>query len=366
MMALLAYPLTHYSHRLLSRFVLVGTGESEDITKVADESFGVKIGLLITVLYFVAIFSILLVYAVSLTNTIEAILTTNLGITPPSRIVLSGIITVGLMLLVNYGEEIIIRAISFLVFPFIACIFALSLYMIPHWTGGVFLAPEPSVMDILKSMLFIIPVMVFSFNHSPIISSMVVAQKREYGADAEEHMNKILLLAHILMVGVALFFVFSCAMTFTEEQLAIANTQNVTILTYMSSVFQNPVLHDFAPIIATIAITKSFLGHYMGTKEGFVGIIRRNAPIQRLPHQFVNYFTLAFIGLTCWVVAIYNPSALGLIDNLSGPILAIILFLMPAYAVKVVPAMKKYAGPSVYFVTVIGLLALGAIFVELI
>lgn len=364
-MAILAFPMTYFSHRGLARFVLTGQGQTEDITKVADDAFGSKVGFFITLLYFIAIFSILLIYSVSLTNTVEVLLSENLGITPPPRAVLAGIITILLMLLVNYGEDIIIRAIGFLVFPFVASIFALSMYMIPHWNGGVFNMPDPSFIDMLKSMLFIIPVMVFSFNHSPIISSMVVAQKKEYGEDAESHINKILLVGHILIVAVVLFFVYSCAMTFSEEQLMSAKNQNVTILTYMSTVYNNPVLHDFAPIIALVAITKSFLGHYMGTKEGFIGLVRRSDKIEALPEKTINYLTMAVLGSVCWIVAIFNPSALGLIDSLSGPILAIILFLMPAYAVRAIPAMRKYSGPSVYFVAIIGIVALLAIFAEL-
>jgi serine transporter len=144
----------------------------------------------------------------------------------------------------------------------------------------------------------------------------------------------------------------------------LCQAQNVTILTYMSSVFDNPVLHDLAPIIAAVAITKSFLGHYMGTKEGFVGLIRRVPSIQKYSPQIISRISMGVIGLFVWIAAVFNPSALGLIENLSGPILAIILFLMPAYAVKVVPSMKKYAGPSTYFVAVIGLLALGAIVMQ--
>lgn len=36
-----------------------------------------------------------------------------------------------------------------------------------------------------------IPVMVFSFNHSPIISSFAVAKREEYGDMAEQKCSKI-------------------------------------------------------------------------------------------------------------------------------------------------------------------------------
>ncbi|NAW86042.1 hypothetical protein CAG71_06135, partial [Photobacterium halotolerans] len=57
-----------------------------------------------------------------------------------------------------------------------------------------------------------------------------------------------------------------------------------------------------------------------------------------------------------------NPSILGMIETLGGPIIATILFLMPMYAVHKVPAMQKYKGAvSNVFVTLMGLIAISAI-----
>jgi serine transporter len=42
--------------------------------------------------------------------------------------------------------------------------------------------------------------MVFSFNHSPIISSFAVDNKGRYGANAEKKCSNILLGAHVMMV----------------------------------------------------------------------------------------------------------------------------------------------------------------------
>lgn len=364
-MALLAFPMTYFSHRGLARFVYNGK-ENEDITNVADDYFGNKLGLIITFLYFAAIFSILLVYAVSLVNTVDAFISENMGLQPPPKTLLAGVLVFCLMLLANYGEEVVIRAMSVLVFPFVFCIMALSLYLIPEWHGGVFLIQEASTHDVISSIFFIIPVMVFSFNHSPIISTMVLAQKRNYPEDAQTHINRILLVAHILIVAVVLFFVFSCLMTFDETQLLAAKNSNYTILSYMAETFKNPVLHDVAPIIAIIAITKSFLGHYIGTREGFLGLARRVPQAQKFGKRLMHYIALLFIGILCFIVAVFDPSIMEMIDTLSGPILAIILFIMPSIAVFTVPELKKYRAPSVYFVLIIGLTALGAIVLEVI
>src|SRR5262245_30197258 len=61
-MAILALPLTFFAHRGLTRFVLSGTSAEGDITEVVEEHFGATAGKLITLLYFFAIYPILLVY----------------------------------------------------------------------------------------------------------------------------------------------------------------------------------------------------------------------------------------------------------------------------------------------------------------
>ncbi|VEA10942.1 serine transporter [Salmonella enterica subsp. enterica] len=38
--------------------------------------------------------------------------------------------------------------------------------------------------------------------------------------------------------------------------------------------------------------------------------------------------------VTTWIVATLNPSILGMIETLGGPIIAMILFLMPMYAIQ--------------------------------
>ena len=55
-----------------------------------------------------------------------------------------------------------------------------------------------------------------------------------------------------------------------------------------------------------------------------------------------------------------------LIETLGGPIIAMILFLMPMYAIQKVPAMRKYSGHiSNVFVVIMGLIAISAIFYSL-
>ena len=363
-LAVLAFPMTFFAHRGLTRFVL--SGRSGDITEVVEEHFGIGAGKLITLLYFFAIFPILLVYSVALTNTLSSFMEHQLHIAPPPRAILSLVLILGLMAIVRCGQGVIVKCMSVLVYPFVAALLLLGLSLIPNWNGAFFAtASEGMPMPLFfKTLWLAIPVMVFSFNHSPIISAFSVDQKQRYGEQAERKSSGILAIAHAMMVVTVMFFCFSCVLALSPADLAAAKAQNISILSYLANHFQTPVIAYAAPLIALVAITKSFLGHYIGASEGFQGLIVKSLRGRGrvMSASWLNRVTALFMILSCWAVATFNPSILGMIETLGGPIIACLLFLMPMYAIRRVPALRQYSGQaSNVFVVLIGLIALSAI-----
>ncbi|WP_283183011.1 MULTISPECIES: serine/threonine transporter [unclassified Pseudomonas] len=363
-LAVLAFPMTFFAHRGLTRFVL--SGRSGDITEVVEEHFGIGAGKLITLLYFFAIFPILLVYSVALTNTLSSFIEHQLHIAPPPRAILSLVLILGLMTIVRCGQGVIVKCMSVLVYPFVAALLLLGLSLIPNWNGAFFAtASEGMPMPLFfKTLWLAIPVMVFSFNHSPIISAFAVDQKQRYGEQAERKSSGILAIAHAMMVVTVMFFCFSCVLALSPADLAAAKAQNISILSYLANHFQTPVIAYAAPLIALVAITKSFLGHYIGASEGFQGLIVKSLRGRGrvMSASWLNRVTALFMILSCWAVATFNPSILGMIETLGGPIIACLLFLMPMYAIRRVPALRQYSGQaSNVFVVLIGLIALSAI-----
>ncbi|MCD5997077.1 HAAAP family serine/threonine permease [Pseudomonas sp. CDFA 602] len=360
-LAVLAFPMTFYAHRGLTRFVLSGR-EGADITEVVEQHFGKTAGTLITLLYFFAIFPILLIYSVGLTNTVSSFLVNQLHMSAPPRIWLALFLVVGLLIVVRCGERFIVKAMSLMVYPFIVALLFLAVFLVPHWNGGILSTattlPEPAAF--LPALWLAIPVMVFSFNHTPIISAFAVDQKRQYGEKAEIRSSQILARAHGLMVVLVLFFVFSCVLTLSPEQLAEAKAQNISILSYLANHFQNPTIAFVAPLIAFVAISKSFLGHYIGASEGLKGLMVKTGA--RPASKLLDRTSAGFMMLVCWIVATLNPSILSMIETLGGPVISVLLFLMPMYAIHKVPAMRQYAGKlSNVFVVVAGLVAISAL-----
>lgn len=169
-----------------------------------------------------------------------------------------------------------------------------------------------------------------------------------------------------MMVLTVMFFVFSCVLSLSPADLAAAKIRTSRFC-LTANHFNAPIIARW-PIIAMIAITKSFLGHYLGAREGFNGMVIKSlrGKGKSIEINKLNKITALFMLVTTWIVATLNPSILGMIETLGGPIIAMILFLMPMYAIQKVPAMRKYSGHvSNVFVVIMGLIAISAIFYSL-
>ncbi|TKC82876.1 hypothetical protein FAZ69_24515 [Trinickia terrae] len=153
----------------------------------------------------------------------------------------------GLMSIARLGGKVIVKAMSILVYPFVCALMLLAVYLIPQWNGSALeqagsLGRARSSGAFYKTLWLAIPVMVFSFNHSPIISSFAVDQRKLHGTDAEKVSGRVLIRAHVTMVLSVAFFVFSCVFSLSPADLAAAKAQNLSILSYLANHFQNPVI----------------------------------------------------------------------------------------------------------------------------
>ncbi|MBB1270902.1 aromatic amino acid transport family protein [Shewanella sp. SR44-3] len=389
LMALMIGPMTYLAHRGLSRFVCSSAIPGSDITQVVEEHFGIGAGKAITWLYFLAIYPIVLIYGVGITNTVDSFIINQLGIfTEVPRLLidgmpvltesgahiidkvsgiprwlLSGLLILSMMSVMVAGEKFMLMVTRFLVYPLVAILAFMSLYLIPDWKMDALMA-APSTTEFLGTVWLTIPVLIFAFNHSPAISQFSVALKREHGVNASKKADVILRNTAIMLVGFVMLFVFSCVLSLTPAQLMEAKAENLPILSYLANVHASGFVSYFAPVIAFVAIISSFFGHYMGATEGLKGIITKQLASSEKTDtsKKLDKFILGFMFITLWAVAIINPSILGMIEALGGPVIAAILYLMPMYAIHKVPALAAYRGRiSNIFVVITGLLSMTAI-----
>ena len=72
-----------------------------------------------------------------------------------------------------------------------------------------------------------------------------------------------------------MFFVFSCVFSLNGEEFSDARAQNIPVLSYFANKLDNPIIAYGGPLVAFLAITSSFFGHYFGAREGAYGIVRK-------------------------------------------------------------------------------------------
>lgn len=362
-MTLLVGPMTYLAHRGLARFILSSSKPASNITEVVEEHFGATAGKLITLLYFFAIFPILLIYGNGLTNTVDSFIVHQLNMPSPSRPLLSFFLIASLITIMLTSEKLILKITQFLVYPLVCILFALSVYLIPEWNLSI-ITELPCAQAFLSTLWITIPVLIFSFNHSPAISCFTQSQQRQYHSleIAEKQASQTLKLTSGLLLLFVMFFVFSCVLSLSPTELNQAKSQNISILSFLANKFDNLYLAYLGPCVAFLAITSSFFGHYLGAKEGLIGLFTKLTNNKTPELKKLNYVAALFFLLTLWLVAMANPSILGLIESFGGPIIATILFIMPMYATRKLAAMQRYRGHlSNVFVTVMGLFAISAI-----
>lgn len=375
-MCVIIFPMVWLSHRSLSKFVASAKSADNDITHAAEQYWGRGISFGITILYFFAIYPICLAYGVGITNTFGSFFINQLGLSslydantmqlyPSVRAILAFVLVLVLMLIMLAKEEIITKICSALVYPLCFVLFGFSLYLIPQWKLEI-ISQMPSIKDFFVVIWLTLPVLVFSFNHSPAISTFTQSVRREYGdKNANPKANIILLNTALMLLVFTMFFVFSCILSLDSTDFAAAREANIPILSYFANKLDNPIIGYGAPLVAFLAIVTSFFGHYFGAHEGLNGIVRKGFKIagnENPPLRAISIFTTIFMFVTIVTVAYINPSILDFIESLGGPIIAAILFIMPIVAFYTVPVMKPLRNKFVdIFVFVTGILTITSV-----
>lgn len=357
LMALVAFPMTFLGHRGLARFVLSSQQRNADFTDVVEEHFGSQAGRLISLLYFLSIFPILLIYGVGITNTVDSFMVNQAGMASLPHVLLSGVLVASLIAIMLGGEKLMLKAFAVMVYPLAAILAFLSFYLIPDWQLPSLTIP--SGVDFMQTVWLAVPVVVFSFSHAAAISSFANVQRRHYAEHAEKKSEQILKRTSVMLIAFVLLFVFSCVLALSPEQLAEAKAQNVSVLSYLANATNNPFIATFGPLVAFIAITSSFLGHFLGARESLNGLITKHA---RFSNNSADKITIVLLFVSIWIAAVINPSILGMMETLSGPVIAMILFIMPVYAIYKIDALRQYRHKlSTWFTLLSGLLAVSAL-----
>ncbi|MBM5570667.1 MULTISPECIES: amino acid permease [Deefgea] len=367
-LTLIIFPVTYIAHRGITR-VVASCPKPTDIVGAVEHDLGRNVGFAVSILYFLSIVTICVGYATGVTNIVASFLHNQLGIEGFSRTLLTFLLLAGLTGVILAGEKFMVRVTSLMTFPLIIMLAALSIYMIPQWNLSVLHVPFASA-DVLKNLLLLFPVLVFAMNFSPVCSTLAASYRAQYSArEAVARTDGIIKWTSLILLVFVMFFVFSMVLATSPEVLAASQAQNIDILTTMSLIVSQPFLRYLIPVIAFLAIASSYFGHFVGTREGLVGITTRvmtwNNPAAevKLNRKKINLVVTLVMMVGLWFLAVYNPPILKIIGALSAPVIAIYAYLMPVMLMKRIPRLTIYQSRTAGFIFVMGLVGIVGDFV---
>ena len=361
---LLIGPMVFFSHRTYARIVSASPVKGLDVLQVITALTGRKRGFASAVLYWLGIYPTVLIYAISITNTLDSFIVNQLGGTQVSRWLLA-LVAVGVMTgAYAFGKKLTLWLANALVYPLIIALAAVSLYLIPSWDFTGFRAYESSY-PVWQGLLLILPVLVFSFSHMAALSQFALDTQKKMDGDVaatEREVSRVELVTAILLVAFTMFFVWSCSLALGADGMDAARGQNVPVLSYLANETDAPFMAWMSPIIAMCAIITSYFGHLLGTEEGTAYLVRSVAPdvAARFSTSTLRWAVNIFVLVTAVLVAVLNPSILDMISVVGGIFVAFLVYIMPALLFAKATAFKHYARrPDTIFVFALGLVIMG-------
>ena len=361
---LLIGPMVFLSHRTYARIVSASPVKGLDVLQVITALTGRKRGFASAVLYWLGIYPTVLIYAISITNTLDSFIVNQLGGAQVSRWLLA-LVAVGVMTgAYAFGKKLTLWLANALVYPLIIALAAVSLYLIPSWDFAGFRSYESSY-PVWQGLLLILPVLVFSFSHMAALSQFALDTQKKMDGDVaatEREVSRVELVTAILLVAFTMFFVWSCSLALGADGMDAAREQNVPVLSYLANETDAPFMAWMSPIIAMCAIITSYFGHLLGTEEGTAYLVRSVAPdvAARFSTSTLRWAVNIFVLVTAVLVAVLNPSILDMISVVGGIFVAFLVYIMPALLFAKATAFKHYARrPDTIFVFALGLVIMG-------
>jgi serine transporter len=363
-LTLIIFPITYVSHRGIVR-IIASCPKETDIVGAVEYDLGHTACFIVSILYFLSIITICVGYATALTNMLDALLINHFHIYLP-RSFLTFVVLVAMTSVMLCNEKVMVIVTSILTFPLMITLLAISLYMIPEWNLSAFYEVSFNLKDFIKNTLLLLPILIFAMNFSPVCSSLGAFYKKNFTStkDAIKNSDHVVKWTSILLLVFVMFFVFSLFFSITPKILLNAKQENIDALTAIAITYKTPLFLYALPIIAFLAISSSYFGHFAGAREGLCGIVKQLATWNN--SELKEKINIKKIKIVCtiilvallWIFAVYNLPVLSIIGAVSSPIIAIYAYLMPVIFMKKIPRLRIYQSKWAAFVFVIGIITI--------
>lgn len=361
-MLLLGLPLSLLPHLLLCRVYMREEQTENGTLPIFGSFFSGRGEKLMTLFYCITFFPVTLVYGVALVNALDNFLTEHLHMSGISRGPLTFIVVAALYVVLSKGRDKVVATMSALALPFAVSVLLIAVSLIPGWhlsnlTGAVAEVKNTPLSVTMKGIWLTLPLITFSFCCAPMVSPLT-SYYREKKNEGEGKALFVLRVAYVAIFSSIIFFVLSCMLSIPHDSFAQAKAQNLNVLSVMKGSGDFSLIYYVAPFIAIIGMTKSFLGVGLSVAETFgqlaASVSGRKATTSKRVASLVLF-------LLTFGIVYANPDVLNLIETLCGPLIAVILFLIPAYLIYTRTALSQLRGVTVFLVVLGGLATLSAL-----
>lgn len=365
-LSLLAFPITYLPYRALARYVLSGStrdGRDGNLLDTTIEHFGVKWGKALTTIYFLTVFPGMMIYTIIIVNTIIDFLDHTLAIGNIPRWIVAPVSVALMMIVVRYGTTAVVKAMGLIVVPFITLILLIPLFAAQHWNGSMLqsLHAPLDLGAVFDSSWKGIPLTVFAFSFTSILSQFVVAQKMRYGQDAEQKVISVMRVSTLLVVSTVMLFSWSCIFALSPAELAAAKASNLTVLSFLSRKFSLPLLSYISQLIVFTAVVKAFLAHYIATEESARAFGRAffDIPEKTLKGSGFSWLVIISVFAITTASAIANLDVVNLITMVFVPLNVFVVYFLPVYAFHSIGTLRHLRWqPSNALVIAVGVICL--------
>ncbi len=361
-MLLLGLPLSLLPHLLLCRVYMREEETATGTLPIFGSFFSGRGEKLMTLFYCVTFFPVTLVYGVALVNAMDNFLTEHLHFTGISRGPLSFIVVAALYVVLSKGRDKVVATMSALALPFAASVLLIGISLIPDWhlsnfTSAITEVKSTPLSTTMKGIWLTLPLITFSFCCAPMVSPLT-SYYREKRAEGESKALCVIRVAYVAIFTSIIFFVLSCVLSIPHDSFVQAKAQNLNVLSVMKGNSDFSLIYYLAPFIAIIGMTKSFLGVGLSVAETFGQLAASVSGKKAATSKRVA--SLVLFLLTFGIVYA-NPDVINLIETFCGPLIAVILFLIPAYLIYTRAALAQLRGVTVFLVVLGGLATLSAL-----
>ena len=350
LMALISGPMVYLTHRTLTRFCLASRHPGNDFSAHVEDTFGSSVSKWLMLVCFLSMFPVLLLYTIGISNVTVSFLVNQLNWAEPSRSLIVLLLVVAMAVAFLGTEQRLLSLFRRMVFPLTIVLLGIAVYLIPQWRMDYLMQPV-SLQKGTETFLLALPVLVFSFYHAPVCSAFARSYRQE-NPDLHACIRKtdsIHMRSALILLTITLFFVFSCVMALTPEQLAQAKAENLPTLSVLANQPGNRFFSTITPLIAFVAIMTSFFGFFLGVIELMNGLLSQGfqsfRPGKVVSAGHVHRVSLFIVALSCWVAGVGNWSILGIMEAVVAPMMAIILFFLPIAGLYRVKQLQQYRKP---------------------